>query len=620
VTSTVSAFPPARGQPQPQPQDTQAKINEARSLLAEIPNRDLAPGETPGPVDDWLDSYTNWTSVAYALAAFLGASLNSPEALALWLEWSDGRAQQSQTSESVWRSVLGQKPRFGEVGLIKLVRALVPPRSDFPDLDPNDPILQPTPTPLWDTLRSRWAYCRAQGFIDTVTCEVVSRQSFSDDNAHLAKALAKEIRPKSKGRPPSLADLFVSQPDKRRVSNVTYAPGDPVFIPTNDPDLPVFNFWRPSTCGPRLLTTAEVKPWLDHVELVMGSPTERDLFLRWCAFVVQYPELKPNWCFLIMSLQGLGKDTMVAPIKLAVGDRNWREELIYSLADNFTEAIEHKLLIVGETAQPKKGFVSAHDFGTRLKPLLSQPPTELKINKKFQAPYTIPNRLAVILFSNETNPLHLERGQRRVHVVNRLGVQSALPDYFWNLHEWLKAGGAELAASYLLSYPLSEAEKREFIGGIAPENEAKIELENQNIQPQLAALEDIIQDIRDGVVNEMTPTALVATAETLALFVKARGVYQPSPQDIRTWLLDMEKQNNGVRRLRIDPRKPHLCGVVSNGTHSGRLWLLGDTAPDGTLWKSMSNAEIIAVWKNLPRPQRGTVHQFPSGDVVEEPV
>jgi hypothetical protein len=34
----------------------------------------------------------------------------------------------------------------------------------------------------------------------------------------------------------------------------------------------------------------------------------------------------------------------------------------------------------------------------------------------------------------------------------------------------------------------------------------------------------------------------------------------------------------------------------------------------------MNYVEIIAVWKNLPRPPKGNVHQFPSGDVVEEPV
>jgi Family of unknown function (DUF5906)/Bifunctional DNA primase/polymerase, N-terminal len=622
VTSSVSAVPAPAGAASQRlsPQEIQAKISAARALLAEIPNRDLAPGETPGPVDDWLDSYANWTSVAYALAAFLGAAATSPEAQALWLEWSDGRTQQTQTSLSVWHSVLGQSLKFGEIGLIKLVRGFVPPKTDFPDIAPDDPMIQPPKTPIWDALKARWAYCRAQGFIDTLTGDVVSRQGFSDDNAHLAKALARELRPKHRGKPPSVADLFLAQADKRRVRNVTYAPGDPMFIGPNDPNLPVFNFWRPSTYGGPMPSAAQIKPWLDHVELVMGSPYERDLFIRWCAFVAQNPKLKPNWCFLIMSLQGLGKDTMVAPIKLAVGDNNWREELIYSLADNFTEAIEHKLLIVGETAQPRQGVVSAHDLGTRLKPLLSQPPTELKINKKFQTPYTIPNRLAVILFSNEANPLHLERGQRRVHVVNRLGVKAALSDYYWSMHEWLNAGGAEMVASYLLSYPLTEAERREFIGGNAPETDAKIELEHQNTPPALAALEDIIRDARAGIVNDTTPNALVATAEELVALIKGRGLHGPTPQNIRTWLLDMEKQNTGVRRLRIDHKEPHLCGVVGNGKVSARLWLLGDTAPDGTPWNTMNYVEIIAVWKNFPRPSKGTVHQFPSGEVVEEPV
>ena len=332
-------------------------------------------------------------------------------------------------------------------------------------------------------------------------------------------------------------------------------------------------------------------------------------FCRWCAFVVQHPELKPNWHYLIISFQGLGKDTMVWPVKAAVGEGNWVEELIYQLAENFNDVIEHKFLIVGETAQPRSGFVSAHDFSTRLKPLLAQPPELLTINKKYQTPYKIPNRIAVILFSNEENPLYLEREQRRVHVVNRRDGKPEPLNYYVNLKAWLVGGGAELAAAYLLDYPLTEAEKQEFIGGVAPQTEDKTELEHLNIHPALAALEELLADATEG----KGPFAcLVATQSQIADHVSSDVKNKPSSQIVRTWLLDLERRKTGVRRLRVDPKASHLAGIVADGKYSGRLWLLGERAPDGRAWTDMTNAEIIALWKNLPAPPNATVIRHPA--------
>lgn len=610
VSAPGGKFQPAKLPPSnPTSDQIREKIAEARALLAQIPNRDVPPGETPNAIDRWLDIYDNWTTVSYALAAFLGVVAFTPEALVCWADWSDGRAQQAQSSESVWRSVLGQPLRFGPVGLIKLVRGLVPATGhDFPDLDPEDPALQ-TKTPVWDMLEASWVYCRSQGFIDVETRDLVPRQAFSDDNAHLAKALTRELRPGHRGKTPSVADLFLAQAAKRRTRGVLYAPGDLIMLPSQNSSLPIFNLWRPTTHGQVTVSMAQAKPWLDHVEFIMGSRFESERFIKWCAFVAQHPECKPNWHFLIMSIQGFGKDTLVQPVKLAVGDGNWKETLIFKLSEPFNAVIETKLLIVGETRQSNYGFTSAHDVGTRLKELLARPPETLTINKKHMQPYEIPNRVAVILFSNEENPLYLERGQRRVHVVNRRDAKSEPPGYYQNLWAWLKQGGDELAASYLLHYALTEADKQEFIGGVAPSSAAKIELEHLNIHPALSALEELLADAQEG----KGPFAvLVATQSEIADHVAREVKNRPTSQDIRTWLLDMEKRKTGVRRLKVDPKAPHLAGLVGDGKHSGRLWLLGEKAPGGREWFAMTNTEIIALWKNLPTPRNATVILHPA--------
>jgi hypothetical protein len=592
--------------------DPSAKLLEAKALLEEIPNRDVPTGEPLNAIDRWLERYENWVSVAYALVAFLGAFARTPQALALWLDWSDRRVQQSQTSESVWKSALAQPLKFGPLGLVKLVRSLVPAATDggaFPDLDPDDPALT-TKTPIWDMLRARWAYCTVKGFIDMEARVVISRQAFGDKHAFLARALSDELTP---GRPrraklPSVIDQFLAQPDRLEVSDVTYAPGDGSLVDANGAG-PKFNTWKGTTLSAGGVSELQVKPWLDHILFVLGSLAERDRFLRWCAFVAQCPELKPNWHYLIISFQGLGKDTMVLPIKLAVGEGNWEEELIYELASPFNKVLETKLLIVGETSQPRGGFVSAHDLQTRLKPLLARPPEFLTINKKYQSPYKIPNRLALILFSNEENPLYLEREQRRVHVVNRRDAKPATLNYYLTLQAWLEHGGAELAASYILALALSDAEKNEFIGGVAPATDDKTELEHLNIHPALAALEELLAEGAEG---KGPFASLVATQGDIAALISGDVKNKPSSQIVRTWLLDMERRKTGVRRLRVDPKGKQWAGVVSDGKHSGRLWLLADKAPDGREWTDMTNAEIIALWKNLPPPPNATVHQHPA--------
>ena len=191
----------------------------------------------------------------------------------------------------------------------------------------------------------------------------------------------------------------------------------------------------------------------------------------------------------------------------------------------------------------------------------------------------------------------------------------SLAGYYQKLWAWLKQGGDELAASYLLHYALTDAEKQEFIGGVAPSSDDKTELEHLNIHPALAALEELLADASAG---KGPFAALVATQSEIADHVAHEVKNKPSSQVIRTWLLDMEKRKTGVRRLRIDPKNPHLAGLVADGKYSGRLWLLGEHAPDGRAWTSMTNAEIIALWKNLPKPASATIIPFPTAD--EEPV
>ena len=601
------------GHNRPPQDDIQDIIADAKAILDDFPNREVPPGETPNDIDKWLDDYPHWIDMGYMLAAYLGERVKlTPEALDLWCVWSDGRAQ-NQSSLSVWKSVIATPSRFGPHALLDQVRQYAPAKPDFPDLDPSEFPPEPPPpggaraTPVWNAMCARWAFSKRKGFIDMRTGSVVPKDAFANGEANKARALRREFG--LKGTPPNVANFFLRQPDRIEVFDLTYAPGDPVFSPSLDPGMPSFNNWKATTILARPVAPSVIQIWLDHLTFVLGSDQERDRFLKWCAFVAQHPELKPNWHFLVISKAGLGKDTMMAPLKLAVGDKNHIDILSYALTEPFNPWAERKLVIVGETARSSSPFATATEVNNRLKPLLAQPPTELTINHKNVRQYEIPNRCAVIMFSNDPNPLYLERNSRRVHVINRLGETVRDLSYYKGVHKWLEDGGAELCAAHLLTLPLTDAEIAEFKGGVAPSTPDKVELEEQNVQPQQAALEDLIRDARDGITTD-TPYNLVATVEELAGFIALKSSHRnraPSALAISSWLSTMQ----GVSRVRVDPKHPRQCAVVDvtiNGVrHAGRLWTLAEKTSDGRDWSKLTLTEIVAIWKNLPTPTSATI-------------
>ena len=164
------------------------------------------------------------------------------------------------------------------------------------------------------------------------------------------------------------------------------------------------------------------------------------------------------------------------------------------------------------------------------------------------------------MFSNSSNPLYLERNSRRIHVVNRLTQKVRDPAYYDTVFKWLNDGGAAVCAAYLLTLPLSDAEKAEF-KGLAPSTADKTELEEQNVDPALAALEDMITDARAEIAGD-TPHTLIASAEELAELIKLKPNLHhraPSARTVSAWLRTMP----GVHRFRLDPKNPTHCAVIS---------------------------------------------------------
>jgi hypothetical protein len=86
-------------------------------------------------------------------------------------------------------------------------------------------------------------------------------------------------------------------------------------------DVSVFNLYRPPTLVHGDASLAG--PWIDHLRKIY--PDEADHIIKFLAHRVQRPHEKINHGLVLGGDPGIGKDTILAPVKYAVGPWNFEE-------------------------------------------------------------------------------------------------------------------------------------------------------------------------------------------------------------------------------------------------------------------------------------------------------
>src|SRR5207245_1359918 len=116
----------------------------------------------------------------------------------------------------------------------------------------------------------------------------------------------------------------------RPVHQMTWAPGAPMLIDGKliseggwipRAGVTTFNLYRPPVIEPGDASLAGY--WVDHVHRVY--PSEAAHILDWLAHRVQRPHEKVNHALVLGGAQGIGKDTLLDPVKHAVGPWNFAE-------------------------------------------------------------------------------------------------------------------------------------------------------------------------------------------------------------------------------------------------------------------------------------------------------
>src|SRR3954465_1594103 len=82
-----------------------------------------------------------------------------------------------------------------------------------------------------------------------------------------------------------------------------------------------FNLYRAPIIEPG--NPEKAAPWINHVRLIY--PDEADHIIDWLAHRVQRPQEKINHALVLGGQQGIGKDTLLEPVKYAIGPWNLHE-------------------------------------------------------------------------------------------------------------------------------------------------------------------------------------------------------------------------------------------------------------------------------------------------------
>ena len=146
-----------------------------------------------------------------------------------------------------------------------------------------------------------------------------------------------------------------------------------------------------------------------HIDRLYGAEHAAHI-VRWCAHRVQKPADKINHALVLGGKQGIGKDTLLEPVKHAVGAWNFVEVSPKQVLGRFNGFLKSVILRVSEARD--LGEFDRFAFYDHMKSITAAPPDVLRVDEKHRQEYSIPNVCGVIITTNHKIRRHLPAGRR----------------------------------------------------------------------------------------------------------------------------------------------------------------------------------------------------------------
>jgi hypothetical protein len=338
----------------------------------------------------------------------------------------------------------------------------------------------------------------------------------------------------------------------RPVEQMTWAPGLPQCIQgrlvseggwIERPNVGCFNLYRHSTI--KLGDPTVAKSWIDHVWRVY--PDDAEHIIKYCAHRAQRPEEKINHALFLGGVPGIGKDTLLEPVKRAVGPWNWSDISPRHIFEPYNDFARAVILRISEARD--LGEATRYQFYDHLKVYSAAPPDVLRINGKYLRPHYVFNCCGLIITSNyKTDGIYLPADDRRTYVAwSSLTIESFPEGYWEEIWDFLdNRGGDRHVAAYLKQLDLSGFNPK----APPPKTPAFWEIVNANRSPEDAEMADTFDALANP--SAVTLLDLIAAADS---------------HEFRDWMRNKRNRRNVGRRI-------EACGyrAVRNPDAKDELW------------------------------------------------
>ena len=322
----------------------------------------------------------------------------------------------------------------------------------------------------------------------------------------------------------------------RSVERTVWDPGEPEIIRDKlavdsgwipKPGMTTINLYLPPHIEPGDKTQAT--RWVEHWHKLY--PNEADHCIAWLAHRVQYPGRKPNHCIVLVGDPDIGKDTLLYPVRHAVGPWNFHDIAPHHLLSPNNDFLCAVVICVNEArdaGDSNRGHIDRYTLHEHMKSLLATPPVTHRINRKYLPEYIAFNLAGTVITTNHYDALFMPNNDRR-HYITASECKRAdfSATYFDELYVWFdQEGGIGHVAAYLREYDLAS-----FNAKTAP--------------PKTAAFWDMVNVERNTDYGELVD-AIEALGNPEALTLNELIAMAPSAE----WLSDRKMSRTIPHRLR----------------------------------------------------------------------
>src|SRR5262249_40458743 len=159
------------------------------------------------------------------------------------------------------------------------------------------------------------------------------------------------------------------------------------------------------------------------------------------------PQEKINHALVFGGKPGIGKDTLLEPVKAAVGSSNFAEISPQQAVGRFNGFLKSVILRVSEGRD--LGETDRFTFYEHMKTYTAAPPDVLRVDEKHLREHSVINCCGVIITTNYKDGIYLPDNDRRHFVAWSELTQEDFNQAYWDdLHGWYQNGGSAHVAAY----------------------------------------------------------------------------------------------------------------------------------------------------------------------------